>query len=78
MYRLPDSIAATIIDVRLRSSYTLRLLTGAGFIYATLINSVGSRVASRKVKNPPTEKEIEEIYKWIEETVAKPKPPKKK
>jgi hypothetical protein len=73
-----SNVVATIIDVRLRSSYTLRLLTGVGFIYATLTNSVGVRVASRKIKNPPTKKEIEEIYRWIEETVPKPKPPKKK
>ena len=74
---LAHNVVASIFDVRLRDGFNLRLLTGTGFIYATLTAPTGRTVSSLRV-NSLTKEELEKLYKWIEKTVPKPKKEKQK
>jgi len=74
---LAHNVVASIFDVRLRAGFNLRLLTSAGFIFATLTAPTGRTVSSLRV-NSLTKEEMEKLYKWIEKTVPKPKKVKRK
>jgi len=74
---LAYNVVASIIDVRLRDGFNLRLITGMGFIYATLTDPDNRTVSSLKVQ-PLTKKELDKFWKWVEKTVPKPKKGKQK
>jgi hypothetical protein len=66
------NVVASITDVRLRDGFNLRLITGTGFVYATLTDPNDRTVSSLKVQ-PLTKKELDRFWKWVEKTVPKPK-----
>jgi len=74
---IAHNVVASVFSARLRAGFNLRLLTGAGFSFATLTAPTGRRVSSLRV-NSLTKEELEKLYKWIEKTVPKPKKVKQK
>lgn len=74
---IAHNVVASIIDVRLRDGFNLRLITGTAFVYATLTGPNDRTVSSLRVQ-PLTKKELDKFWKWVEKTVPKPKKGKQK